>query len=850
MKKRIKGIKVLAVLIVCMAWSSSLFANDTIKMVTAASSSLDKGFNLMSNGYGYNGTFVIDWGDNTPIETRRIMGGAWDFMNNPYHTYSVAGTYTISVIGDGNFPDSAIQKIQCPNMELTGLDVRNSTELDNLDCKNNLLTSLDLSGNPNLMTLNCQNNLLTSLNLNSNPPVIGGYQGMQMLYCQDNKLTSLDLSDHPNLGMINCSGNQLSLSVLYALQMFLHPQCSKTFGTQTLETENISVGVEKDFTSETMIDGSTATVFDVFKNGSPAATPADYEWNNNKIKFNTSGDFTVEMTNGAITRTHMVIAPFAVTADDPSLKSLTVLPGGVLRPALNSVDSVYTVDTVINSINAITITAVTNDPAAQISGQTGAYPLIVGANVFTFTVTTPIGTTRTYKITVVRGIPDKDPSLSSLTVSVGTLTPAFNPLTKDYNVTVPSLTDDITIGATTSNPNAIITTASDTGTRQVASGFNTYRIYVDSEDGSVQWEYKVNVYKADASDANLSSLIPSEGVLTPAFDSAVTSYSISLANNITSIFFTATPNNPVASVVGDGFHSLSVGLNPITITVTAENGITTRTYTVNVTRAANATLQSLSVLEGAISPTFAPNTFSYNLSVGYEVDSVTISATANDPLSIVSGIGRRALSVGANPLAVVVTAVDNSQQTYTVNVTRAAAGTDVSLSDLTVSVGELLPVFDPSTTTYNVTVENSVSSLTITAVPNDSKATVSGDGLKQLTAGANNPFTITVTAEDGVTTGDYIVNIYREDGTGITSYNADNITLYPNPANDKLNIQSSDFAIEGIRIIDICGKVIYTSNSVSNPYSVELDVSSLSQGVYLIKIITNDRVIIKRVVKI
>lgn len=68
--------------------------------------------------------------------------------------------------------------------------------------------------------------------------------------------------------------------------------------------------------------------------------------------------------------------------------------------------------------------------------------------------------------------------------------------------------------------------------------------------------------------------------------------------------------------------------------------------------------------------------------------------------------------------------------------------------------------FKPGTTTYNVTVPNEVTSIELYATKQDSKATISGTGNKQLQEGVNT-FVVTVTAEDE-TTKKYTVNVTRQ----------------------------------------------------------------------------------------
>lgn len=101
-----------------------------------------------------------------------------------------------------------------------------------------------------------------------------------------------------------------------------------------------------------------------------------------------------------------------------------------------------------------------------------------------------------------------------------------------------------------------------------------------------------------STDATLSALALSSGTLSPTFASGTTSYTVSVANTVTSITITPTVNTSGASVkvagttVASGSASasqaLSVGANTISLVVTAADGSTTETYTVTATRAAAA----------------------------------------------------------------------------------------------------------------------------------------------------------------------------------------------------------------------------------------------------------------------
>jgi beta-N-acetylglucosaminidase/uncharacterized protein YraI len=88
------------------------------------------------------------------------------------------------------------------------------------------------------------------------------------------------------------------------------------------------------------------------------------------------------------------------------------------------------------------------------------------------------------------------------------------------------------------------------------------------------------------------------------------------------------------------------------------------------------------------------------------------------------------------------------------------------LSSLKVSAGNMTQTFDKFTQTYDVTVENSVSSITVTAAAVDSKAVVSGTGAYSLNVGSNE-ISVKVTAQNGdVRT--YKIYVNRKAATGTT----------------------------------------------------------------------------------
>ncbi|MGZ8385858.1 MAG: cadherin-like beta sandwich domain-containing protein, partial [Nitrospira sp.] len=126
----------------------------------------------------------------------------------------------------------------------------------------------------------------------------------------------------------------------------------------------------------------------------------------------------------------------------------------------------------------------------------------------------------------------------------------------------------------------------------------------------------------------------------------------------------------------------------VLITVTAQNGIA-KTYRITIKRAAptnNNNLSGLSVNAGSLSPPFAPSTAIYSVVVSAAVDQVTVSATKSDPNAVMAAFGSVIAPAGvqtgqaatplglgtSTPVAIIVTAPDGSQKTYTISVFRLA----------------------------------------------------------------------------------------------------------------------------------------------------------------------------------
>ena len=126
-----------------------------------------------------------------------------------------------------------------------------------------------------------------------------------------------------------------------------------------------------------------------------------------------------------------------------------------------------------------------------------------------------------------------------------------------------------------------------------AVGVRSTVVQIASSDASAS-PFSIQVTGMDpSSDANLSSLVPDSGTLTPVFDSATTSYVATLAGGTTSLSLTPTVAQAGSTVTINGIAVVSSitsapvhlygGANTLTIIVTGADGITTKTYLVTAT---------------------------------------------------------------------------------------------------------------------------------------------------------------------------------------------------------------------------------------------------------------------------
>lgn len=272
-------------------------------------------------------------------------------------------------------------------------------------------------------------------------------------------------------------------------------------------------------------------------------------------------------------------------------------------------------------------------------------------------------------------------TLSSLSVSGYTLTPAFNPNTTSYAVNTDN--SSITINATKSDSRASV---SGIGTKNINYGKNTFNVVVKAEDGNSK-TYTIVVNRNDNrnGDSTLRSLSVSSGSIK--FSASVKSYNVSLNANVESFSVEGIANNSKSKVSYSPSKSISIKqgeTKTITVTVTAENQTKTG-YKIHVSRGDSRSsdnyLKSLSMKESKIN--FDKDILNYTLEVPFHITKLNLSYILSDVKAKVDVKGNNDLVVGNNVITLLVTAENQTTKTYTLNVNRLKENEEVTTTTTT-----------------------------------------------------------------------------------------------------------------------------------------------------------------------
>ncbi|MGI6533560.1 MAG: S-layer homology domain-containing protein [Peptococcia bacterium] len=218
------------------------------------------------------------------------------------------------------------------------------------------------------------------------------------------------------------------------------------------------------------------------------------------------------------------------------------------------------------------------------------------------------------KIDVVTGA-NTDASLNSLMVSAGELN--FAPGTLNYYVTVPHDTPSVTVTFTAVSQ--ADTSVESPQTVTISGGTGYFEVTVTAGDKVNTKTYTISFTEAPDNDATLSDL-KVDGVTISGFAPNIYEYSMVVPYGTATVpSVSATTTDPNANAETTQATSFTDPDNVATVLVTAEDGTTTKTYTVTFTMAppsTDATLSDLRVNDVTV-PGFAADKFEYTVDVPY-----------------------------------------------------------------------------------------------------------------------------------------------------------------------------------------------------------------------------------------
>lgn len=454
---------------------------------------------------------------------------------------------------------------------------------------------------------------------------------------------------------------------------------------------------------------------------------------------------------------------------------------------------------------------------AKSSYRTVAVPTHSNFNLGVRPVRTDASTTGSLATSNLIVVTQESPALASPTAVSITATSAAlgGDVTTDGGATITERGIVYSVTAANNNPligGTGVTKVAGTGTTGVftvavtgltpGTGYS-YKAYAINSQGTSYTS--VATFTTLSTNADLSALTLSSGPLSPTFASGTTAYTASVANAVSSITVTPTRAQAdattearvnggtyaaVTSGSASGTLALNVGSNTVEVRVTAQDGVTQKTYTVIVTRMAaptvtNPTAASVTTTGATLGGNVAADGGAVITERGVVYSATT---TNSDPLigggGVVKVIGAGTtgvFTVAATGLAqgtgysFKAYAINSQGTSYTSVSTFTTLSTNADLSSLTLSSGSLSPAFASGTTTYTASVANVISSITVTPIRAQANATIeariNGGSYTSVSSGSasaalplnvdGNTVEVRVTAQDGVTQKTYTVTVNR-----------------------------------------------------------------------------------------
>lgn len=188
------------------------------------------------------------------------------------------------------------------------------------------------------------------------------------------------------------------------------------------------------------------------------------------------------------------------------------------------------------------------------------------------------------------------------------------------------------------------------------------------------------------------------------------------------------------------------------------------------------------------------------------------------------------------------TTLNVTPQANTTYFVRGEGGCANAGNCMQVTVNIISVSIDTAITQNSVTLTSAQFGATYQWIDCSTNQPISGATSQSYTATANGSYAVIVT----MNTCSESSSCYAITDVGVSENSAPSFTLAPNPANDNITIIAGT-KISKIRITDVLGNVVLESQSNTN--TAQLGISQLTEGLYLVELLTEEGVATKKLIK-
>lgn len=242
-------------------------------------------------------------------------------------------------------------------------------------------------------------------------------------------------------------------------------------------------------------------------------------------------------------------------------------------------------------------------------------------------------------------------------------------------------------------------------------------------------------------------------------------------------------------------------------------------------------------------------------------DHIPLVARFDEGVEFYPGVGespdgdRVYFAFGAEPGANYFPLSGGAQAVYYAEILRMLGGvigapilyeTGNSIAWLSVDPGTLVPAFDAAEHEYTVTYTETTNSITIDVMSGTASATIIGDGIVAIPS-VDTTLRVMSKSEIGQEN-TYVINIVQPAVQPAIEDNLVNpsLSIYPNPFTSNITVSSTE-AITNVTVYNVHGAKVM--NVAANNNDVELDLSTLNSGVYIIRVQSNSTIYNQKIIK-